>query len=138
VRYTPTSKDKGGNVKQPIHSNHAPKALGPYSQAILAGDTLFLSGQIGIDPATGNMVEGGVEDQTHRAVMNLEAVLKAAGMNLTNIVKTTIFLASMDDFPKVNAVYGGYFAEDPPARATIQVAKLPLGALVEIEAIARR
>jgi 2-iminobutanoate/2-iminopropanoate deaminase len=125
-------------MKQSIHSDRAPKALGPYSQAILDGNTLFLSGQIGIDPATGSMVDGGVEEQTHRAIKNLEAVLDAAGMNPAHIVKTTIFLASMEDFPKVNAVYGGYFAEDPPARATIQVAKLPLGALVEIEAIARK
>jgi 2-iminobutanoate/2-iminopropanoate deaminase len=128
----------GGIVKQPIHSDRAPKALGPYSQAILDGNTLFLSGQIGIDPATGSMVEGGVEDQAHQAIKNLDAVLDAAGMSLVNIVKTTIFLASMDDFPMVNEVYGGYFSDDPPARATVQAAKLPLGALVEIEAIARR
>lgn len=125
-------------MKQPIHSDRAPKALGPYSQAILDGDMLFLSGQIGIDPDTGSMVDGGVEEQTHRVVKNLEAVLDEAKMSLKNVVKTTIFLASMDDFPKVNEIYGHYFPNDPPARATIQVAKLPLGALVEIEAIARR
>ena len=125
-------------MKQPIHSERAPKALGPYSQAILDGDTLFLSGQIGIDPDTGSMVDGGVEKQTHRVIKNLEAVLAAAEMSLVNVVKTTIFLASMEDFPNVNDVYGEYFANDPPARATVQVAKLPLGALVEIEAIARR
>lgn len=125
-------------MKQPIHSERAPKALGPYSQAILDGDTLFLSGQIGIDPDTGSMVGGGVEAQTHRVIKNLTAVLAAAEMSLANVVKTTIFLASMEDFPNVNEVYGEYFSNDPPARATVQVAKLPLGALVEIEAIARR
>jgi len=124
-------------MKQPIHSLRAPEALGPYSQAILDGETLYLSGQIGIDPATGKMVEGGVEAQTHRVLKNLEAVLEAAGMGLVNVVKTTIFLASMDDFPAVNKVYGEYFPNDPPARATIQVGKLPLGALVEIEAVGR-
>jgi 2-iminobutanoate/2-iminopropanoate deaminase len=125
-------------MKQPIHSERAPKALGPYSQAIMDGDTLFLSGQIGIDPDTGSMVDGGVEEQAHRVIKNLEAVLAAAEMSLKNVVKTTIFLASMEDFPNVNEVYGKYFSNDPPARATVQVAKLPLGALVEIEAIARR
>jgi 2-iminobutanoate/2-iminopropanoate deaminase len=125
-------------MKELIHSDHAPKALGPYSQAIRYGDLVFLSGQVGIDPRTGKFAEGGVEAQTHRVIQNLTAVLEAAGLDRSHVLKTTIFLASMSDFQKVNAVYGEYFRDQPPARATVEVGGLPLGALVEIEAVAGR
>lgn len=125
-------------MKQPVHSDHAPKALGPYSQAVRLGDLVFLSGQIGIDPRTGKFVEGGVEAQTHRVIQNLTAVLEAAGLDRSHVLKTTVFLASMADFQKVNEVYGQYFSDKPPARSTVQVGALPLGALVEIEAVAAR
>ena len=125
-------------MKRLIHSDNAPKALGPYSQAIQNGDMVFLSGQVGIDPATGIFFSGGVEEQTHQVIKNLTAVLEAAGLDRSHVLKTTIFLASMEDFQKVNAVYGEYFSDDPPARATIEVGGLPLGALVEIEAVAAK
>jgi 2-iminobutanoate/2-iminopropanoate deaminase len=121
-----------------IHTDDAPKALGPYSQAIDAGEFVFCSGQVPIDPATGALVEGDIAAQTDRVMKNLSAVLAAAGLDFAHVVKTTIYLASMGDFPVVNEVYGGYFSAAPPARATVQVAALPLGARVEIEAIARR
>ena len=119
-----------------IQTEAAPKAIGPYSQAIVANGFVFCSGQIPLDPATGNIVEGGIEAQTHQALKNLSAVLKAAGTDLKNIVKTTVFLQSMNDFAAMNAVYATYFTETPPGRAAVEVAKLPRGALVEIEAIA--
>ena len=125
-------------MKKAIHTERAPAALGPYSQAILTGDTLFLSGQVGIDPAEGRIVAESVDGQTRQVMRNLEAVLQASDMSFANVVKTTIFLASMDDFQTVNGIYGEYFDSDPPARATLQVAALPMGALVEIEAVARR
>jgi 2-iminobutanoate/2-iminopropanoate deaminase len=125
-------------LKKTIHTDDAPKALGPYSQAVLAGDTLYLSGQVGIDPVQGSIVEDSVEGQTRQVMRNLEAVLKAADMTFENVVKTTIFMASMDDFQTVNGIYGEHFGETPPARATIQVAALPLGAKVAIDAVARR
>ena len=125
-------------MKKTVQSDLAPKALGPYSQAVLDRDTLFLSGQVGIDPGTGQLVSDDVGEQAHRVMKNLVAVLEAAGMSLENVVKTTIYLASMEDFQNVNEIYGKYFVKDPPARATIQVAKLPLGARIEIEAIARK
>jgi 2-iminobutanoate/2-iminopropanoate deaminase len=125
-------------MKKAIQTDRAPAALGPYSQAILTGDTLYLSGQVGINPTEGKIVADSVEGQTRQVMRNLEAVLQSADMTFANVVKTTIFLASMDDFQTVNGVYGDYFHTDPPARATIQVAALPLGALVEIEAVARR
>jgi 2-iminobutanoate/2-iminopropanoate deaminase len=124
-------------VKKSIQTDSAPKAIGPYSQAIRVGDTLFVSGQVPIDPAAGKIVEDDVAGQTQQVMRNLEAILTAAGMTFANVVKTTIFLASMDDFQTVNGIYGEFFPEDPPARATIQVAGLPLGAKVEIEAVAR-
>ena len=118
----------------------APAAIGPYSQAIVVpvGDRrmIFCSGQIALDPATGAMIDGGVGDQTRRVLDNLTAVLSAAGASLADVVKTTIYLQSMDDFATVNAVYGERFVHEPPARATVQAAKLPRGALVEIDAIA--
>jgi len=124
-------------VKKVIDTNGAPKALGPYSQAVMWGDTLYLSGQVGIDPAEGRIVADSVDGQALQVMKNLGAVLEEAGMSFANVVKTTIFLVSMEDFQTVNGVYGDFFESDPPARATLQVAALPLGALVAIEAVAR-
>ena len=126
-------------MKQAISSPDAPKAIGPYSQAIRSGQLLFLSGQIPLDPVSGQLVEGDIAAQTRRVMDNLGAVLAAAGLSLANVVRTTIFLADMNDFGKVNEVYGTYFpgtAGPAPARATVQVAQLPRGARVEIDAIA--
>jgi 2-iminobutanoate/2-iminopropanoate deaminase len=122
--------------RQPIQSADAPAAIGPYSQAIRVGSTVYLSGQIPLDPKTGQFVEGGVREQTEQVLRNLAAVLEAAGTGLDRVVKTTVFLADMDDFAAMNEVYGRYFAEDPPARATVQAARLPKDARVEIEVIA--
>lgn len=119
-----------------IHTDAAPKAIGPYSQAIVAGGLVFCSGQVPIDPDTGELVPGGIEEQTHRALRNLKAVLEAAGSGLDRVLKTTVFLQNMGDFAAMNAVYAMYFPHDPPARSTIEVAKLPRNALVEIECIA--
>jgi len=119
-----------------ISTPQAPAAIGPYSQAIRTGDLLFASGQLGLDPATGNLVDG-IEAQTRQALTNLQAVLAAAGGSVANVVKTTIFLADMADFATVNAIYGEVFRHEPPARSTVQVAALPKGGLVEIEVIAR-
>ena len=119
-----------------ITTGRAPAAIGPYSQAVRTGSFLFCSGQIPLDPMTGQLVEGGIGSQTTRALANLAAVLAAADVKLANVVKTTVFLVSMDDFPAMNEVYARYFDEDPPARSTIGVAALPKGARVEIEAIA--
>ena len=120
--------------REVIHSDDAPKAIGPYSQAIRAGDTVYLSGQIGLDPATGQMVEG-VEAQAHRVLQNLRAVAQAAGGTLDDIVKVTLLLADMADFAKVNEIMATYFRQPYPARATYQVAALPRGARVEVDAI---
>lgn len=125
-------------TRKVIHSDAAPRALGPYSQAIDAGDLVFCSGQVPIDPATGSLIDGDITAQTHQVMKNLAAVLAAAGVGFEHVVKTTIYLASMDDFPVVNKTYGSYFPADPPSRATVEVARLPVGALVEIDAIARR
>lgn len=119
-----------------VATSGAPAAIGPYSQAIRCGALLFCSGQIPLDPYGGDLVEGGIEAQTTRVLDNLTAVLAAAGATLGDVVKTTVFLASMDDFPAMNQVYATYFGEAPPARSTIGVAALPKGARVEIEAIA--
>ena len=124
-------------TRQSISTGGAPAALGPYSQGIRSGDMLFCSGQIGLDPATGELVEG-VEAQAERALRNLRSVLDAAGFGFDDVVKTTIFLADMNDFAKVNAVYAKFMPDPPPARSTVQVAALPKAALIEIEAIARR
>lgn len=121
---------------EPVASDAAPKAIGPYSQAIRAGEFVFCSGQVGLDASTGELVGGGIEAQTARAIQNLEGVLKAAGLDLTHVVKTTVFLISMDDFSAMNEAYGKFFAGQPPARSTVAVKTLPKGALVEIEAIA--
>jgi len=122
--------------RQAIHSDQAPKALGPYSQAIKAGMFVFCAGQTPIDPATGNLVVGGIEEQTRQVLKNLSAVLQAAGTSLNNAVKTTVFLLDMNEFQKMNAVYAEFFPTNAPARSTIQVARLPKDARVEIEVIA--
>jgi 2-iminobutanoate/2-iminopropanoate deaminase len=121
-----------------IVTEGAPKPFGgaPYSQAVRAAGLVFCAGQVGLDPASGALVDGGVEAQARRAMDNLSAVLEAAGSSVDRIVKTTIFVADLGDFAAVNAVYGSFFSADPPARSTVQVAGLPAGALVEIEAIA--
>jgi 2-iminobutanoate/2-iminopropanoate deaminase len=123
-------------VKQIISTSEAPQAIGPYSQAVRVGNLVFLSGQIPIDPSTGNFVEGGIAEQTEQALKNISAVLLAAGTSLENVVKTTVFLADMNDFAAMNEVYGRFFNENPPARATVEAARLPRDARVEIEAIA--
>ena len=125
-------------TRQAVSTNGAPSAIGPYSQGIVSGDLVFCSGQLGLDPVTGDMVDGGVEAQTERALRNLGAVLDAAGVGTGDIVKTTIFLADIADFAVVNAVYAKFMPEPPPARSTFAVGALPKGGLVEIEAIARR
>lgn len=122
--------------RQPIHTESAPKAIGPYSQAIIANGFVFCSGQTGIDPATGKLVEGDVQAQAERVLTNLKAVLEAAGTSLANVVKTTVFLHDMGDFQAMNAVYSRYFPENPPARTTVGNLNLPLNCLVEIEAVA--
>jgi 2-iminobutanoate/2-iminopropanoate deaminase len=122
--------------KQAVSSPGAPAAIGPYSPAIRAGQLLFLSGQIALDPASGQMVDGDVAAQTRRVMDNLDALIKAAGLSFDAVVRTTIFLADMNDFAKVNEVYGTYFTPPAPARATVQVARLPRDARVEIDAIA--
>lgn len=118
-----------------IHTDQAPAAIGPYSQAVRTGQLVFTAGQLGIDPNTGKLVEG-VEAQTHQAMRNLQAILQAAGTDLAHVVKTTIFVADLNDFATINAVYGSYFEGAPPARSTVQVARLPLDARVEIEMVA--
>ena len=121
---------------QPLHSDKAPKALGPYSQAIAFDKMVFCSGQTPVDPETNQLVGPDIVPQTHRALDNLGLVLAAAGLDFGSIVKTTVFLKNMADFDRMNAVYGSYFGEQPPARSTVEVARLPLDALVEIECIA--
>jgi len=126
--------------KSVIATQEAPAAIGPYSQAIRVGDTLFASGQIGLDPATGQLVPGGIAEQTVRVLDNVKAVLAHAGLDLTHVVKTTVFLKSMTDFTAMNEVYATYFAPPgavPPARSTVAVAGLPKDALVEIEIVAK-
>ncbi len=119
-----------------IHTDSAPKAIGPYSQAIRAGDLIFAAGQTPIDPATGNLVEGEIETQTCRVLDNIKAVLAAAGSGLDKVVKTTVFMTNLGDFARMNAVYAEYFPANPPARSTVQVSALPKGAMVEIECVA--
>jgi len=124
-------------VRDAVSTDQAPKAIGPYSQAIRAGGLLFVSGQVPLDPATGALVEGDIAAQTHRVMQNVKAVVEAAGASLDAVVKTTIYLADLGDFKTVNEVYGSYFTAPAPARATVQVARLPLDARVEIDAIVR-
>ena len=116
----------------------APNAVGPYSQAIDTGDTVYCSGQVGLDPVSGELVGGGIEAQTERVMRNLGAVLEAAGLGYVDVVKTTCFLVDIGDFAAFNAVYGRYFPDPPPARSTFAAAALPKGARVEVEAVARR
>ena len=123
-------------MRETVKTEKAPAAIGPYSQGIRSGGFLFCSGQIPLDPATGKMVEGGIKVQTERVLQNLEAVLTSGGASLRSVVKTTVYLVDLADFPEMNGVYGTFFPKEPPARATVQVAKLPAGALVEIDAVA--
>jgi 2-iminobutanoate/2-iminopropanoate deaminase len=120
-----------------ISTDKAPSAIGPYSQAIRSGDLLFISGQIPLDPATGEIVSKSLDDQTHQVMRNLGAVLNAAGADFESLIKTTIFLTDINEFPAVNEIYGSYLPEPYPARSTIEVSALPKGALIEIEAVAR-
>jgi 2-iminobutanoate/2-iminopropanoate deaminase len=123
-------------MKEIVSTDKAPGAIGPYSQAIKGGGMVFCSGQIPIDPATGEFVSGLVSEQTEQVLRNLSEVLRAAGASLDNVVKTTVFLADMDDFAEMNEVYGRFFSENKPARATVQAARLPRDARVEIDCIA--
>jgi len=125
-------------MREVIKTDRAPEAIGPYSQAIVVknGGLIFTAGQLGLDPETGQFVEGGIQEQTRQALENIKGIVEAAGSNMNKIIKTTVFLKDIDDFAEMNAVYATFFANDPPARSAIQAAKLPKDALVEIEAIA--
>ena len=123
-------------MREAISTEAAPKAIGPYSQAVRAGSLVFVSGQIPLDPATGALVDGDIAAQTHRVFANLEAILKAAGSSLDQVVRATVYLADMNDFAAVNEIYAGYFSSPAPARATVQAARLPKDARVEIDVIA--
>jgi 2-iminobutanoate/2-iminopropanoate deaminase len=123
-------------MKKVVNTELAPKAIGPYSQAVEANGILFISGQIPIDPAIGKVIEGGITEQTEQVMKNIGAILKEAGYEFSDVVKSTCLLSDMDNFAAMNAVYGKYYAVNPPARAAYGVVKLPLGALVEIETIA--
>jgi 2-iminobutanoate/2-iminopropanoate deaminase len=123
-------------VKETITTENAPGAIGPYSQAVKTGNMVFCSGQIPIDPATGEFISNDVAEQTRQVLKNLSAVLEAAGTDLNNVVKTTVFLADMNDFTAMNEIYAEFFSENKPARATVQAARLPRDARVEIECIA--
>lgn len=125
-------------TKRTIATSRAPGALGPYSQAVQLDDWLFCSGQVALDPATGKLETGGVPAETRRCLDNLKAVLEAGGVTLSGVVKTTVYMTDLKQFPAMNEVYAEYFKEQPPARATVEVSRLPAGASVEIEAIARR
>lgn len=124
-------------MKQVIHTDKAPAAIGPYSQAIQVGQMLFTSGQVPIDPETGAIVEGGIQEQARQSLNNIKAILNAAGTNMGAVVKTTVFLQNMNDFAAINEVYAQFFQEPYPARSAVQVGRLPKDALVEIEAIAQ-
>ena len=124
--------------RQIVATDAAPKAVGPYSQAVWAGDYLFCAGQIPLDPAAGTIVPGGIIEQTTRVLENIKGLLGSQGLEVANVVKTTVFLADMNHFATMNEVYARYFPSDPPARSTVQVARLPKDALVEIEVIATR
>jgi 2-iminobutanoate/2-iminopropanoate deaminase len=127
-----------GAGKRAVATPEAPQAIGPYAQAVVAGDLVFCSGQIALDPERGQLVAGSIEDETRRVLTNLRAVLAAAGLGMDAVVRTTVYLTDLGDFPRVNQTYTEFFAEPFPARATVQVAALPRGARVEIDAIARR
>ena len=123
-------------MKKVIRTTKAPSAIGPYSQAIQVGNIIYTSGQIPIDPATGSFVEGGIKEQTRQSLLNVKAILEEAGLTMGNVVKTTVFMADMNDFADMNAVYAEFFAEPYPARSAFAVKTLPKGALVEIEVVA--
>ncbi|MBO6098610.1 MAG: RidA family protein [Prevotella sp.] len=123
-------------MKKVINTNQAPAAIGPYSQAIKVGNLVYTSGQIPINPATGNFVEGGIKEQTRQSLTNIKAILEEAGLSMNNVVKTTVFLADMNDFADMNSVYAEFFSEPYPARSAVAVKTLPKGALVEIEVVA--
>lgn len=123
-------------MKKVVSTDKAPAAIGPYSQAIVVGDFMFASGQIPIDPATGELVEGGIEAQATQSMENVKNILAAEGLTFDNVVKTTIFLKDMGDFAKVNEIYGKYFTSEPPARSCFEIGKLPKDAMIEIEVIA--
>lgn len=123
-------------MKRVIHTDKAPKAVGPYSQAVSTGNLLFTAGQVAIDPATGKLVEGGIREQTRQVMENLNAILTAARTDFSKVAKSTVFLQDIKHFAEFNQVYAEYFPSEPPARSTFQVAALPLGAMVEIEMIA--
>lgn len=125
-------------MKKTIHTNDAPKAIGPYSQAVEANGFLFISGQIPINPATGTIIEGGIKEQTEQVMKNIGAILKEAGYGFENVVKSTCLLSDMAHFAEMNEIYGKYYSENPPARAAYSVVKLPLGVLIEIETIAAK
>jgi len=125
-------------MKKVIYTQEAPAAIGPYSQAIEAGNLLFISGQVPLVPGTGKLAEGGITEQTHQVMKNIGAILKQAGLSYDQVVKTTCLLADMNDFKAMNEAYATYFTVNPPARAAFQVCKLPLGAMIEIETIALR
>ena len=123
-------------MKKVINTNQAPAAIGPYSQAIKVGNLVYTSGQIPINPATGNFVEGGIKEQTRQSLTNIKAILEEAGLSMNNVVKTTVFLVDMNDFADMNSVYAEFFSEPYPARSAVAVKTLPKGALVEIEVVA--
>jgi len=123
-------------VRSVVQTELAPKAIGPYSQGIRSGRLIYTAGQVPIDPATGQFVEGGIEEQTRRVLTNIKAILAVAGTSLDRVVKTTVFMADLSQFAAMNAVYAEFFPIDPPARSTVQVAALPRGAMIEIETIA--
>jgi 2-iminobutanoate/2-iminopropanoate deaminase len=124
--------------RQIVATDAAPKAVGPYSQAVWAGDLLFCAGQIPLEPATGNMVPGGITEQATRVLENIRGLLQSQGLDFNNVVKSTVFLSDMNNFSAMNEVYARFFANEPPARSTVQVARLPKDALVEIEVVATR
>ncbi|MCO5266870.1 MAG: RidA family protein [Lentimicrobium sp.] len=125
-------------MKKVIYTDHAPKAIGPYSQAIEINGMLFISGQVPIDPETGKIVEGGIKEQTEQVMKNIGAILKAAGYDFQDVIKSTCLLSDMANFTDMNEVYGRYYTENPPARAAYGVVRLPLGAMIEIETIAAK
>ena len=126
------------SMKKIISTDKAPKAIGPYSQAVEANGILFISGQVPIDPATGKLIEGGIKEQTEQVMKNIGAILEAAGLNYSNVVKSTCLLSDMDNFATMNEVYSRFYTTDMPARAAYSIVRLPLGALIEIETIAVR
>ncbi len=123
-------------MKKIVNTSNAPAPIGPYSQSVMAGNMLYVSGQIPLDASTGELVKGSIEEETHKVMENLKAILEEAGMYFANVVKCSIFVKDMGDFGKINQVYGEYFSEDPPARETVEVSGLPKGVNVEISCIA--